>query len=411
MATIDIYNGFKTKDLQANQLGIKLKEVTFSTPDEVLTDVDVIDFGSDIATNALDLGTVITGDVITSCEKALILTSNFNLSNLRAWASYSNFGGGLEIRYAKGAAVVADPTATYNNDGWDDDTTVGGAFTHPRQTLPQTNYGANEKIPIPGTLEDAQFSDSVYGNHLELGYTTPESERLLLQLGAFPSIMPNVSLDAKQEVDSDGYSIPLGHLCFYGEFADYRKNFQIPQGFAHLFALLPSFEVNLVDSTGVERSLGFLEDTVSMNFSTTTADNMSGYPSTYQSIIVTQRNSEITGNLSDLDPAMFAKLGDFPISQPLDTSGNSIGTTIELGNNTTFLPDYGLVLRGWFQNQVVVEFRFPKAKAYINGNIDIHHVATRVPFTIVPVSNGTMFVGGNKGFVAKYPIVLSIIPA
>lgn len=407
----DIYRGVKAKELQANETGINLRQVTFPVAAEVIstTNLTNLDFGSDVASDAMDLSTVITGDVIASRELAVVLTSNYDIYNLRCWATYNNFDGGLEIRYAKGAAVTADPNSSDNNDGFDDDTAVGGAFTHPQQTI--GGYGANEKIPIPGTLEAAQFSDATYGTYLELDYTKPYSDRVVLQVGAFPATIESITYDVKKELDTDGYTIPLGHLNFYGEFADYKMNFQLPQGFSHLFALLPSFEVNLVDGFGVERTLGFLEDTVSMNFSTTTADNMSGYPSTYQSIIVTQRNSEITGNLSDIAPDTFARLSNFSKSTPLDTSGNPIGTIVELGSNTTLLPDYGIVLRGWFQNQVVVEFRFPKCKAYMNGNVDVHHVATRVPFTIVPVSNGTMYVGANKGFVFKTPIVMSIIPS
>ena len=182
----------------------------------------------------------------------------------------------------------------------------------------------------------------------------------------------------------------------------------MPQGFAEIFALLPAWEVNLVMGTGLEKTLGKLEDTVSFNLSVSTADNKSGYPKKYQSIIVTERNSEVSGTLSDLDPAIFSYLNDYTFSTPEDGTGNPLGTLIDMANNTTALPDYGLVLRGWYQAKILLEIRFERAKAFIDGNIDVHNVASRVPFKIMPVSDGKMFVGANEGIMIKKPATVNI---
>lgn len=374
---------FNVKDIQKNQMGKVIQEVTYDGAEE-FSDIDAIDF------DVYDLTS--TSNIVIQGEKAVVLGSSRNLQNIFAWVNSNTFHGAMDIR----ASVLSALTSSL------DDT---------RRVAYNSSY-----YPLAGTLSQAHTSYGCGQIQIDWNESENRSDRLIMELGIDnATYTPKLPYNNTKELNSDGTAIPLGHLCVYAEYeSNYTRRFDMPQGFAELFALLPEWEVNLVDlNTGIEKTLGKLENGVSVNMSVTTEENRSGYPSSIQSIIVTEKNSEITGSLSDLDPAVFNILNNSTINakykSTTETAENAIGTEIDFKTNSTSLPDYGLTLRGWFQSSILVQLEFKKAKIFPDGNIDVHNTASRVPFRLQPVVDGKMFVGANEGMLIKKPITCRVI--
>lgn len=360
-----------------------IEDVTYDGSEQT-EGIDYIDF--DVISLPSD------ANVVTAEEKAIDMVSDRTLTVIRPWVSMNTFHGALNVT-ARTVDALVGPT----------DLVAGG-----------TSYNTSN-FNMPGTRD--QSYTSYRCNQVRMNWKESEGKtnRLVMQLGIKKGLyVPYLPFNPNKELDSTGESIPLGYLNLYAEYGDgYQRRFDMPQGFQQIFALLPAWEVAIKDNSGIERNVGKLEDGVSMNMSVTTAENMSGYPSTYQSIIVTQRNSEITGNLSDLDAALYSILNDYSVGaeyeKDTEYASDAVGTVVKMTTASSTLPDYEIALRGWYKGKFLIEFRYPQCKIFADGNVDVHQTATRVPFRIQPIADGEIFVGRNEGSLVKVPISARVI--
>ena len=370
---------------------VSVDEVTCPAA-EVFTPTDKLFLG--IGANPIDISIVATTGMFYSDEKAVRLsTETKDLYNIRPWITYPKIPG-VSIRAVTTDEIKAAP---------DPAELTGGGEKAAADTAIGEFPNATGIMPI---FEGARHLAA------ELTWLTPtkESHRIVLCIQVDESKYTDFAYESDAVGGlSEDFIREIATLMFYLERSEYKQHPNwSPSYYTKIFGELPAVDIGIIEN-GIIRSLGYLEPGVAYSNAVTTVDNKIGYPKNTVQLVMTEKDHSMTATVSTATPWLWSLINQYPMTYDATTKNYKVDVT----DNTPILPEYPLVLRGFYKGSQLMEMVFNSCVITPNGDITRHQEATRMPITITPLPDlegnvGTMYISSSPVDVIGIPITTQI---
>ena len=166
----------------------------------------------------------------------------------------------------------------------------------------------------------------------------------------------------------------------------------------------------LVVKNGYEVSLGYVEDSISLNFNEELIEAKVGFPKSVVLTAIEERSINFSGVVQNVDPSLVALLFDETVNF------SNGGSTLKMRNDSSEKKTYEIIIRGINKAKEIVEWRFPKCTLSFDGAVDLGNKQSFLNFkgnALVNEQSGNnemaeVFWAPNKSILLTYPIKYSL---